>query len=147
MPDYLQLLNDHGMILGTWDQTKVHVSPQWFWDRRIDLIDFRGDLRFFEPNSITFGFRIKVLTASHDMSAGTVGPMAIKRVWVHGPVFVGSGALLYNCELMPRSVVACGAVVRNMTVQSDTMVEGNPARVVKRYVNGQWQRVERQCDE
>jgi acetyltransferase-like isoleucine patch superfamily enzyme len=140
--DYLKLLQDRGMILGQWDQSKVGgISPQWFWDRKIDLIDFRGDLRFSEINSITFGFRIKVLTASHDMGTGTIGPTVFKRVWVRGPVFVGTGALLYNCELQPRSVVACGAVVRNMTVESGTMVEGNPARVIKRYEGDRWVRV------
>lgn len=142
MIDYLKLLIDNRMILGQWDDTKVYgLWPQWFWDRQVDLVDFRGDLQFRDDKSITWGFRVKAITASHDFSSGSIGPVAIKRVWIEQGVFVGSFALLYNCWLQEHSVVACGSVVRNMIVEPYTMVEGNPARVIKRFINGKWVRV------
>ena len=43
MPAYLQLLIDHQKLLGDFDPIKVSgLDPQWFWDRRVALIDFRG---------------------------------------------------------------------------------------------------------
>ena len=142
MYDYLQLLKDHAILLGEFDPAKVdNLYPQWFWDRRVSLIDFRGDLRFIDSQSITWGFHISAITASHDFSSGSCGTTIIKKVWVEGGSFVGSGAFLYNCHIKPHAVVACGSVVRNITVEPFTMVEGNPARVIKKYIDGAWRKV------
>jgi len=140
--DYLQLLIDNGRILGEYDSRKVSgLDPQWFWDRRIDLIDFRGDLQIRSNLNCAFGFRVKILTASHDFSTGYLGQHVDKYVWIDPNTFIGSFALLYNCHIQEGAVVACGAVVRNMIVPRHAMVEGNPARVVKMFVDGKWERV------
>jgi len=60
------------------------------------------------------------------------------------PVTIDEGAqiysfsLLYNCHIKHHAVVACGAVVRNMTVEPWTMVEGNPAKVIKKWDGERW---------
>jgi len=143
MPNCLQLLLDHGRLLGVFDPSKVSgLPPEWFWTRRVGLIDFRGDLQIRSNQNITFGFGVKILTASHDISQGGVGEMVLKKVWIDPSVFVGSFALLYNCYLMEGSVVACGSVVRNMTVQPYTMVEGNPAKPIKIFRYGSWIKID-----
>ena len=138
--DYLQLLKDHGMIIGEYDPSKVDGLPlQWFWDRQV-YIDFRGDL-YISRYNVTLGKRVEIITATHDMSSGELGPTIPKKVHIHSHVYVGNRAKLYNCTLEHHCVVACGAVVRNMTVRSYTMVEGNPARVYKEYIDGAWRKV------
>lgn len=140
--EYLQMCNDRGIFLGTYDPSKVSgLIPQWFWDRRCDMIDFRGDLQIRSAMNITFGFRVGVLTASHTFANGVIGEVELKHVWIDEHVFVGSYAVLYNCHLNHHVVVACGSVVRNMVVQPYTMVEGNPARIIKKYEGGKWVRI------
>lgn len=129
------------MILGEYDPGKVSgLPPQWFWDRRVDLIDFRGDLQIRSAESITFGFRVKVLTASHDFREGGIGKMISKPVWIEAGAFIGSFSLLYACHIKQNAVVSVGSVVRNMVVEPWEMVEGNPARVVARYEDGRWRK-------
>ena len=139
MTDYLQLLIDNRMILGTFDEKKVSgLIPQWFWDRQVSLIDFRGDLQLRDNMSITFGFRVSCITASHDFNSGAIGPVKIKKVWVEKGVFVGSFSILYDCWLQEHSVVSVGSVVRGMIIPPYCMVEGNPARIIKEYIDGHW---------
>lgn len=137
--EYLELLIQNRMILGTFDPDKVSgLIPQWFWDRRVRLIDFRGDLQIRSAMNITFGFDIAVYTASHDFSTGGIGEVMIKPVWIDECVFVGSSSVLYACHLQHHSIVSMGSVVRNMVVEPYTLVEGNPARPVAKYVDGHW---------
>ena len=143
--DYLRLCNERGIFLGTYDPAKVSgLTPQWFWDRRCDMIDFRGDLQLRSAVNITFGFRVGVITASHSFSSGQCGAVEIKHVWVDEHVFVGSYALLYNCHLQHHALVACGAVVRNLVVPPYCYVEGNPARIAREYRDGRW-RITENC--
>ena len=140
MYEYLALLRKHGRILGQFNSEAVSgLTPQWFWDRQT-YIDFRGDLYICNHN-VTLGKGVQIITATHDMSSGEVGPTIPRKVHIHQHVYVGTGAILYNCVLEHHCVVACGAVVRNMTVRSYTMVEGNPARVYKEYIDGAWRKV------
>lgn len=140
--EYLRLCIDNRMFLGTYDPAKVSgLNPQWFWDRRVDLIDFRGDLQIRSNMTCAIGFRVRILTASHDFTTGYLGEHIDKYVWIDPNTFIGSFALLYNCHIQTGAVVACGSVVRNMIVPPHTMVEGNPARVIKEYKNGAWMRI------
>ena len=140
--EYLRLCNERGIFLGTYDPGKVSgLIPQWCWDRRCDMIDFRGDLQIRSAMNITFGFRVGIITASHEFRRGYIGEVEIKRCWIDEHVFVGSYALLYNCHLQHNALVACGAVVRNMVVPPYCYVEGNPAVIVREYIRGRWRRV------
>ena len=140
--DYLQLLIENQRILGIFDPSKVSgLTPQWFWDRWIDLIDFRGNLQIRTTN-LVLGRKVCIITASHIISSGSAEGWSKKCVWIHDNVYIGSRALLYNCHIMNNAVVACGAVVRDMIVPAFTMVEGNPARICGKFENGMWRRVE-----
>ena len=140
--EYIDKLKDSGRMLGEWDDAKVaNLTPQWFWDRQIGMIDFRGDLRIMNNENITFGFGVKILTASHDFTAGAIGKTEYKKCWIHENVFVGSFSLLYNCVLERNVLVACGSVVRSMVVPEFSYVEGNPAQITRKYIDGRWRRI------
>lgn len=105
-------------------------------------LDFRGTLRIHP--SVDFGNFVTVITLSHDIQSGHILPMEDASDLVDRPViidegvFVGSHSILYNCHIKHHAIVACGSVVRNMVVEPYTIVEGNPARVVKKFVKGKW---------
>jgi len=46
--------------------------------------------------------------------------------------------VLYNCHVGEGAVVSVGSVVRSRDVPPWTMVEGNPARIIARYEEGEW---------
>lgn len=111
-----------------------------YFTARRTWLDCRGPLTIHK--TAAFGFGVKILTLSHDMSGGEFMIKAIKK-----PVIIDEGAqiysfsLLYNCHIKHHAVVACGSVVRSMTVEPWTMVEGNPARVIKKWDGEQWIRI------
>ncbi len=66
------------------------------------------------------------------------------QLWKNDPVSIGSGSWLgHGAVVLPGSrigrhvVVAAGAVVAGLDVPDRSVVAGVPARVVKRYVDGQ----------
>jgi len=123
-------------IHGIWTEEKIGKGLPYFCTRET-FLDCRGTLKI-HPTS-EWGWYVMVLTASHDISSGQYTTGAINRsVIVDEYAWIGSRALLYNCHIKHHAIVACGAVVRNMTVEPYTVVEGNPALAVKRYVDGQW---------
>ena len=136
---YLKYLVEHQQIMGEYDPTKVSgLTPQWFVERMTDMIDFRGDLQIRCNMTIVFGRHISVYTMSHSFSGGHFNiPSVVRRVWIDQNVFIGSRALLYNCHIQEGAVVSIGSVVSGITVPSYTMVEGNPAQVIKEW-NGQY---------
>ena len=141
--EVFQYLYDHWHFIGEYDAAKVSgLTPEWFHERQFDLVDFRGDLQIRSNNTCAFGRRVRILTASHDFSTGYLGQHVDKYVWIDPNTFIGSFALLYNCHIQEGAVVACGAVVRNMIVPPHTMVEGNPARIIKEFKDGKWIRIQ-----
>lgn len=142
MTDYLKLLVEHGCILGTFDPAKVSgLPPQWFWDRQQEVLDFRGDLQIRCSQTITFGRKISIYTASHDFRGGVCGGMVTKRCWIDKGVFVGSKAVLYDCWLQEGSIVSIGSVVIGIRVPPYCVVAGNPAKIIKEYRDGYWRNV------
>ncbi len=115
----------------------------YYADRRIWL-DQRGTL-LIDPTS-EWGYFITVITMSHD--ATHWGEAGFQTPQIDRPVIVGHGAwilsnsILYNCIIHEGAVVALGSVVRSCEVAPYTMVAGNPARVVARYADGQWNYLE-----
>jgi hypothetical protein len=142
MDEYLQRLIDNQRILGDFDASKVSgLDPKWFWDRWIDLIDFRGDLQIRGTN-VVLGCKVAMITASHIISnAGSYVPWSKKFVWIETDTYIGSRALLFNCHIQRGAVVACGAVVRDLVVPEFTMVEGNPAKIVGEWNGKVWRRI------
>lgn len=138
--DCLRLLQEHYLIVGDFDSNKIGgKTPSLLWMNQV-WIDFRGDLRV-HPNAY-IGFGVKLLTVSHEFETGIGGKAISKRMWIDDECFVGSFSVLYNCWLQHHSVVAAGAVVRNITAPSYSIVEGNPAKIVKQFKEGRWQRFE-----
>ena len=118
----------------------VGLPAEYFLIRGI-FLDTRGPL-MIDAESV-WGFRVMVLTQGHDISNGVVGAVVDKGVVVEKGAWIGSGALLNNCHIREGAIVAAGAVVRSQTVEPYTMVEGNPARVIKRWdeARREWARV------
>lgn len=140
MDEHLQLLIEHQRILGEFDPNKVSgLNPEWFWDRWIDLIDFRGDLQIRATNVI-LGRKVTIITASHIINTGVPGGWSPKRVWIEKDTYIGSRAILFNCHIGEGAVVACGACVRDLVVPPHTLVEGNPAKIIGEFKNGLWRR-------
>ena len=124
------------LLHGQWRPGKIGKPLSYFETRRV-FLDCRGPLRI-DPSS-EWGWFVMVLTQSHDVSNGEyTNPVVQRGVTVDEHAWIGSRALLYNCHVKHHAIVACGAVVRNMTVEPYTVVQGNPARAYKRFVEGEW---------
>jgi len=141
--EYLDKLMEAGKILGEWDSNKVSwLDPEWFYTRQIDMLDFRGDLRIKSNQDILFGRHIRIITASHEfIKDGFSGELQIRRCWIDHHAFIGSYALLYNCVIGHNSIVSVGSVVSSMVVPPWTMVEGNPAKITRKYTEGRWKNI------
>lgn len=116
------------------DATKdIGHEPAYYADRDIQ-IDGRGEVHI-SPTS-NWGVGIMVITASHDpnnFSEVVYRPVVVKdRAWIC------SGAILYNCTIGEGAIVAVGCVVRSRDVPDWTMVEGNPARIISAFLEGEW---------
>lgn len=132
---------------GVFDQAKAGL-PASFWDMHEIFLDCRGPLSIHPKTA--WGWFAAVITTSHDTSTGEImrsendiSGATQRGVTVEEGAYIGSFALLYNCHIKHHAMVACGAVVRNMTVEPYTVVEGNPARPVKVFRDGQWHKLER----
>lgn len=119
-----------------WPETIGH--PWAYFERRGCVIDCRGPLSI--ARSSYWGFGVKVLTQSHDISEGPgqLGPVVARGVQVDGGVWVGSFSVLIGCHIGEGAVVAAGTVVRCQDVEPCAMVAGNPAQVIARWDGGQW---------
>jgi acetyltransferase-like isoleucine patch superfamily enzyme len=107
--------------------------PEYYADRDIQ-IDGRGEIHI-SPSS-NWGVGIMVITASHDPD--NFGAVVYRPVVVKDKAWICSGAMLYNCTIGEGAIVAAGCVVRSRDVPDWTMVEGNPARIIARYIDGMW---------
>lgn len=137
----IKKMTDEGLLDGAFSLEKAG-HPAGYYAIRHVYLDCRGTLSI-HPGS-GWGSFIAVITWSHDASTGTIVEGEDMTRCVDRPVtidegaFIGSRAILYNCHIKHHAIVACGAVVRNMTVESYTVVEGNPARPIKQFVDGKW---------
>jgi len=128
-------------IHGEWTPEKIG-KPLEYFDLRKVFLDCRGELKIHPTTE--WGWYVAVITASHDISSGQYTTGVVNRpVIVDEYAWIGSFSVLYNCHIQHHAIVACGAVVRNMTVEPWTIVEGNPAVPIKRFVDGQWIKIER----
>lgn len=123
MPEYI--------CMGVFNEQKAG-HPEHYFSERYTWLDFRGELRI--APTAEFGFQNMIITQSHDVYTGEFrGPTIDKKVIVEHHAWITSRCILYNCVIGHHAIVATGAVVRNMTVPPYTIVEGNPAKVCKRW--------------
>jgi len=127
----------NGRIIGRFNPHTIKLKPEYFLERGI-FLDCRGDLHIGHAH---FGWECAIYTASHDISDGTFGGVLLKRVVIADGAWVASRAVLYACTIEAHAVVAVGSVVSGMTVPAYHMVAGNPAKIIKRFVNGRWEKV------
>lgn len=114
----------------------------YFHQRHISL-DMRGPLTIDAGSH--WGFNVTVFTQSHSTAdwreVGFQTTTLSRPVIVERGAWIGSNSILYNCKIGEGAIVAIGSVVRSQEVAPYTMVAGNPARVVARYIDGAWQHV------
>ena len=134
------------LLHGVFDAAKIG-HPASFYQTRRTFLDFRGPLSIHPETG--WGWFAAVITTSHDTISGetmcgeNMTGIVDRPVTIDKGAYIGSFAVLYNCHIKHHAIVACGAVVRNMVVPPYTIVEGNPARVVREYRDGVWVPVER----
>jgi len=128
----------NGRIIGRFNPQTVKLKPEYFLERGI-FLDCRGEL--YISHTANFGWECAIYTASHDISDGIFGKVLLRKVVIGEGAWIASRAILYACTIEAHAVVAAGSVVRGMTVPAYHMVEGNPARIIKRFVNGRWEEV------
>lgn len=124
-------MHDLQLLHGNYSGEKCGHPISYYLTRRI-FLDCRGPLKIHPETE--WGWDVMVLTQSHDITGwnGKIGKAVERPVTVKKGAWVCSRALLYNCTVEEGAIVAAGAVVRNMTVPAWTVVEGNPAVVVRR---------------
>lgn len=117
-------------------------EPAYYSLRNIQL-DERGTLKIDAESQ--WGFDIKTITASHVTSDwadhGLEVPIVDRPVIVERRTWIGSNSILYNCIIHEGAIVTVGTVVRTQEVMPWTMVGGNPARVIARFIDGEWEYV------
>lgn len=114
-------------------------DEQYYTMRNINL-DQRGTLVIDAGSH--WGFNITVFTQSHstrDWKENGFQSAALDRpVTVERGAWIGSNSILYNCKIGEGAIVAIGSVVRSQEVKPFVMVAGNPARIIARYIDGEW---------
>lgn len=134
------------MILGNFPQKNISLLASFVEDHNI-FLDCRGELIIEEGTK--WGYGVKVLTASHDPNRMPFEP--VFKEWIPRSVIVRrlawicSFALLYDCEIGEGALVGAGAVVKGVVIPPWTWVEGNPARPVGFFCEGEqrWVRGEK----
>ena len=111
-------------------------QPRFYFEQRHARLDLRGPL--FIAKDTHWGQFVTVITKSHKFKNGELSLPLDRPVVVASGAWIGSRAILYNCIVGERSVVACGSVVRSCEIAPDVMVAGNPARVVARWDGEYW---------
>lgn len=129
---------DNYLCFGPFDESKAGHPEKYFMERYATL-DFRGALSI-DPTA-QFGFGDKIITYSHDVRRPGYSPYAVpKAVTIKANAWITSFATLYNCTIGEGSIVGIASVVANQVVAPNTVVAGNPAKVVARWVGERWKR-------
>jgi acetyltransferase-like isoleucine patch superfamily enzyme len=120
-------------ILGDPQNAQLN-KPLDYFENRFTFLDCRGKIVMEETAML--GFNVKIFTMSHNPNDWSIG--TYREVVLGRNVFIGSNSVLYNTIIGDNSIVAIGTVMRSRDVPPNCIVEGNPARIVKRKVLGKW---------
>lgn len=113
-------------------QPRMGLKKEYFIERDC-FLDCRGyDMLDIHPRA-NISWEVRLITQSHNVDPGMFGQVVNRPIYIGPDAWICSFATLYNCWIGEGAVVALGAVVRSMRVEPWTMVEGNPARVIKKY--------------
>jgi acetyltransferase-like isoleucine patch superfamily enzyme len=127
------------MILGHWPTTIKHT--QHYFMERYCFVDCRG--KIYVDDTTVFGYDVKLITMSHDISDGTCGPAVERCLRIDGHGWIASFATLAACWVQEHGFVAGGSVVTGVIVPPYTLVQGNPAKAVATYNQAlkKWERL------
>ncbi len=95
------------------------------------LLDLRGDLTIH--TTVTFGFNVTILTASHLYDKRGLGRRWLRKVRIDEHAWVCTRSVVYNSWIQEHAIVSLGSVVSNVVVPAWSIVAGNPAMIVGRY--------------
>jgi acetyltransferase-like isoleucine patch superfamily enzyme len=121
-------------------QQKIGLPPEYFKARDC-WIDCRQPGILEIDAGAHVGFNVRMYALSHQPTPGALGAVVPRPIKIRKGAWIASDVVLHNCEIGEGAIVACGSVVRSQKVEPHTMVAGNPARVIKRVVNGKWEKV------
>jgi acetyltransferase-like isoleucine patch superfamily enzyme len=128
------------LLMGQFDEETAGHNEHYYAER-LTFLDTRGG--FFADPTCQFGFGVRIITATHDISEGNFGHVLSCPVYIEANAWITSFCILYNCRIGHHSVVSIGSVVANMTVPPYTVVAGNPAIAVKRWNGKKWVKVKK----
>jgi acetyltransferase-like isoleucine patch superfamily enzyme len=117
--------------------------PQSYFEGRDCFLDCREPDMLHISGDANIGWENHLITQTHDITPGNFGRLFGRRITIGAKAFVTSFCTLFNCTIGEGAVVATGSVVRSMIVPAWTMVEGNPAKIIKKYnfETCKWERV------
>lgn len=108
----------------------TYIGDHVFLNYMCTILD-NNDVRI--GNHVMIGPNVQIYTAAHDIQAETrnQGWEVAKAIVIEENVWIGGGAILLpGVNIGRNSVVGAGAVV-SRNVPANTVVAGNPARVIR----------------
>lgn len=122
-------------ILGDFATQNSGMSLDYF-EGRDCWLDCRAPGMITIHEQAMFGWEVKIVVQSHDPLE--LGRVVDRPVTIDAGAWIGSFAILYNCYVGMGAIVAVGSVVRSRDVPPNTMVEGNPARIIAVREGDKW---------
>lgn len=120
-------------LLGENIPKEVKAKLNGFKDRNI-FIDCRGTLRIHP--AAEFGFNIRIYTQSHDINNFRI--VVDRPVIIEKEAFIASDCILYNCTIGEKAIVSIGSLVKSVKVPPNTIVAGNPLKIVAIKKDNKW---------
>jgi maltose O-acetyltransferase len=109
----------------------TYIGDHVFLNYMCTILD-NNDVRI--GNHVMIGPNVQIYTAAHDIQAETrnQGWEVAKAIEIEENVWIGGGAILLpGVNIGRKSVVGAGSVV-SRNVPANTVVAGNPARVIRK---------------
>lgn len=120
-------------ILGDFRTQPNCGLSQSYFEQRDCFLDCREPNMLNISSEANIGYENHFITQTHDINPGKFGRLTGRPIVIGAKAFITSFCTLYHCFIGEGAVVAVGSVVRSMSVEPWTVVEGNPARIIKRY--------------
>ena len=109
------------------DIGNIEFGKNIFINKNCTIMDIGGVI--IEDN-VQIAHNVSIITPNHDFDNRNI--LIPKRIVIKKNVWIGTGAIILpGVTIGENSIVAAGAVV-NKDVESNTIVGGNPAKLIKR---------------
>lgn len=127
------------MIIGNFNDQPGVEHPASYFEARNIILDCRAPNSLFISNESGVSFHCHIVTLSHKPGEGFNGALVNRPVTIRRGAWIGAFATLYNCTIGEGAIVSIGSVVASRDVPPDTIVEGNPAKIIAVKRDGKWQ--------